>query len=83
MPTIRRRSGPTYTRSDGTIIDPRALVHTCDVCCAENAAFGEMRDGKLMSWCGWDKAKMEPICLNGTSPALSPNNPPFNTTGQR
>lgn len=63
MPTVRRRSGPNYTLSDGTIIEPRALVHFCEECGAENAAFGETRDGKLMSWCGWDREAMKPICL--------------------
>lgn len=63
MPTVLRRSGPSFDRA-GQIIEPRAMVSTCDDCGTENAAFGEMKDGKLRSWCGWDRSEMKPICIN-------------------
>jgi len=52
MPTILRRSGPDFER-DGQMVTPRAMIHFCETCGYEGAAFGIRRGDKLLSYCGW------------------------------
>lgn len=59
MPTVLRRSGPSFERN-GVTIEPRAMIHTCEDC-GRHAPF-LLYDGKTMrSWCGWDGEK--PVCV--------------------
>lgn len=60
MPTVLRKSGPAFER-DGKLIEPRAMIHFCEDCGFEGAAFGETVDGKMRSWCGWQGGK--PVCI--------------------
>lgn len=52
MPTVLRRSGPDILQRDGSVLAPRAMVHRCEVCGYEGAAFLVRTDGKLLSYCG-------------------------------
>lgn len=52
MPTVLRRSGPDILQRDGSVLTPRAMVHRCEVCGYEGAAFLVRADGRLLSYCG-------------------------------
>ncbi len=61
MPTILRRSGPDTLGKDGKHTTPRAMIHFCETCGYEGAAF-LLRDGhKLLSYCGWQNGA--PVCV--------------------
>lgn len=62
MPAVLRKSGPDIQDASGAVRTPRAIIAWCDTCGAENAAFSEIRDGKRVYWCGWDRAAMQPVC---------------------
>lgn len=66
MPTILRRSGPDFEK-DGQMQTPRAMIHFCEVCGAENAPFLISTGGKLLSYCGYRNGK--PTCISGETPA--------------
>lgn len=53
MPSVLRRSGPDVLRKYGTHFTPRAMIHFCETCGYEGAAFGIHKDGVLRSYCGW------------------------------
>lgn len=59
MPTVLRRSGPDFEKN-GQMQTPRAMIHFCEVCGAENAPFLISTGGKLLSYCGWNGK--EPVC---------------------
>jgi hypothetical protein len=67
MPTVLRRSGPDFIRN-GAAVTPRAMIHFCEDCNFEGAAYGIRQGGKLLSYCGWvDSA---PACIRmGAAPA--------------
>lgn len=52
MPTILLRSGPDFIRNDVTVT-PRAMIHRCEDCGFEGAAFGIRQGDRLLSFCGW------------------------------
>lgn len=53
MPTITVRSGPDIVGKHGERKTPQAMVHYCEDCGYEGAAFGVHKDGVLRSYCGW------------------------------
>lgn len=61
MPTVQRRSGPDILQRDGTVKTPRALIHFCETCGYEGAAFGVHEAGVLRSYCGWNG---DAVCVN-------------------
>ena len=52
-PTVLRVSGPDFTNKYGAEVKPRAMIHFCEGCHTEGAAFGIKIGGKLFSFCGW------------------------------
>jgi hypothetical protein len=60
MPTIMRRSGPDIVR-DGVTVTPRAMIHVCEECGYEGAAFGVHQGDRLFSFCGWRDGN--PVCV--------------------
>lgn len=40
---------------------PKALLRSCEVCGAPNAAFGVTENGKTLSYCGWSAEG--PVCV--------------------
>jgi len=60
MPTVMRRSGPDRY-INGKVFTPRAMVHFCEDCGFEGAAFLLRRNGKLLSYCGWRDG--DPVCI--------------------
>jgi hypothetical protein len=60
MPTVLRRSGPDIWRN-GKATTPRAMIHTCETCGFEGAAFGIHTGSKLLSFCGWRNGA--PVCV--------------------
>jgi hypothetical protein len=60
VPTVLRQSGPKFEK-DGEIKTPKALVHFCEDCGAENAPFLISTGGKLLSYCGWREGR--PVCI--------------------
>jgi hypothetical protein len=67
MPTVLRRSGPSFER-DGKTVEPRAMVHTCEDCGAP-ASFGKgvdlLRERSGEWFCGWKAG--EPVCAAAPS----------------
>lgn len=64
MPTVLRRSGPDILIRKGADFErhtPRAMIHFCETCGFEGAAFGVHADGKLLSYCGWQNGA--PVCV--------------------
>ncbi len=61
MPTILRRSGPDIVDAKFNHRVPRAMIHFCETCGYEGAAFGIHADGKLLSYCGWQNGA--PVCV--------------------
>jgi hypothetical protein len=61
MPTILRRSGPDSIDKHGKRKTPRAMIHYCETCGYEGAAFGVHAGGVLLSYCGWVSG--EPVCV--------------------
>lgn len=57
MPLWHTRSGPDITQSDGTIRTPMAIKATCEGCGAENAANGDVVNGKVVRWCGYSSER--------------------------
>jgi len=53
MPTILRRSGPDIIDDKFNRKTPRAMIHFCEDCGYEGAAFGIHLGGTLRSYCGW------------------------------
>lgn len=66
MPTTLRRSGPDMPDYRGKTKTPRAMIHFCEGCGYEGAAFGEREGGRLLSYCGWSNGN--PVCINKASP---------------
>lgn len=62
MPAVLRRSGRDIRDASGAVRTPRAIVAWCDECGAENAPNSEIRDGKRVYLCSWDRNEMKPIC---------------------
>lgn len=61
MPTVLRRSGPDILDKFGKVTTPRAMIHFCETCGYEGAAFGARVGGKLLSYCGWQNGA--PVCV--------------------
>ncbi len=60
VPTVLRQSGPKFEK-DGALFTPRAMVHFCEDCGAENAPFLISSGGKLFSFCGY--VNRTPVCV--------------------
>lgn len=65
MPSVLRQSGPKHLNANGEIITPRAMVHFCEACGWEGAAFGDTVDGVRVYFCGWDG---RPVCVGKGNP---------------
>jgi hypothetical protein len=46
---------------DGAMVTPRAMIHFCETCGFEGAAFGIHRGDRLLSYCGWVNGR--PVCV--------------------
>lgn len=68
MPTILRRSGSDFLRAD-VLTTPRAMIHFCEDCGFEGAAFGRRDGDRILSFCGWVDGQPQCIGKGRAAPA--------------
>ena len=69
-PTVLRRSGRDFTDRKGVARQPRAMIHRCEGCGFEGAAFGVKNGAKLLSYCGWRNGN--PYCIEHPETPVPP-----------